>query len=114
MGWYGREKLTKYYSVGFTEKELQQINTAYERQKNSVLKAFFKRRTNLIRHLVLTYFELERENNRLKNILAARSAAERESKQDNQAINESPETLTWTGYYRGVKREGNTIYPEWG
>jgi len=21
---------------------------------------------------------------------------------------------TWTGYYRGVKNEGNIIFPEWG
>jgi hypothetical protein len=27
---------------------------------------------------------------------------------------EVPEPLTWTGCFRGTKREGNIIYPEWG
>jgi hypothetical protein len=27
---------------------------------------------------------------------------------------EDPESLTWTGSFRAVRREGNIIYPEWG
>jgi hypothetical protein len=27
---------------------------------------------------------------------------------------EDPEPLTWTGYFRGARREGSIIYPEWG
>jgi len=25
-----------------------------------------------------------------------------------------PDEVTWTGYFRGIEREGNIIFPEWG
>jgi hypothetical protein len=27
---------------------------------------------------------------------------------------EEPDSETWTGYYSGIKKDGNVIFPEWG
>jgi hypothetical protein len=34
--------------------------------------------------------------------------------QKEQSKQENPEPRTWTGYFRGVEKEGSIIYPEWG
>jgi len=140
MDWYGREKLTKYYSVGFTEKELQEINAVYENEKNNVLKEYFKRRTNLIRHLALTCIDLEKENRNLKNSAAESLTKQAKRNTENTMFREVIEKLndvgkqiafkqlqalleagyvessseTWTGYYHGIEREGNIVFPKWG
>ena len=133
MDWYGREKLTKYYSVGFTEKELQEINAVYENEKNNVLKEYFKRRTNLIRHLALTCIDLEKENRNLKNSAAESLIKQIEFRKVIDKLSDSGlriafkqlEALldagyvkspgeTWTGYYHGVRKDGNIVFPEWG
>jgi len=141
MGWYGREKLTKYYSVGFTEKELEEIDAACKKISDV---SYFTKRTNCIRHLALTCIDIEKENRRLKNILEARSAEsliKQVEKNTTNAIfqevidnlsdsgkqtlltvaksllengHAKPTGETWTGYYSGVKKEGNIVFPKWG
>jgi len=136
MGWYGREKLTKYYSVGFTEKELQEINTEYERfkAKESVSESsYYSKLTNFIKYLALTCIDLQKE----KRSLISRGIAEQAKRNTEnamfkevieklndvgkqiafkqlQALLEAGYVKTWTGYYHGIEKEGNTIFPKWG
>jgi hypothetical protein len=110
MGWYGRDNITKYYSIGFSEEELQEIDAAWEKQKDdNAENSFFKSRSRFIRHLALSCIDLEKENQRLKNIL-------RETRVQSAAIGQSgaSEENAWTGYFRDVKRNGNILYPVWG
>jgi hypothetical protein len=108
MGWYGRETLTNYYSVGFTEEELQEIDAACKKQNND---HFFSKRTNCIRHLALSCIDLEKENQRLK-----RTIREAQAQAQSAAMGQggASEETTWTGYFRDVKRNGNILYPVWG
>jgi len=138
MGWYGREKLIKYYNIGFTEKELQEINAIYEREKDNVLKAYFRRHTNLIRHLALTCIDLKKENHR--NLVSENLTEQAKRNTENTIFEEVIEKLndvgkqiafkqlqalleagyvkssseTWTGYYHGIEKEGNIVFPKWG
>jgi hypothetical protein len=107
MGWYGRDNIKKSYSIGFTEEELQEIEAVYKMYKATPeYKApeFFDRRTNLLRFLVLHCIDLEKEKQDL--IKKAQSAAAGQGGANDET--------TWTGYFRGAKREGNIVYPEWG
>jgi hypothetical protein len=114
MHWYGHDKITKYYSIGFTEKELQEIEAAYKEAKIGRFYlskyAYFRKRTNFIRYLAMTCIDLEKENQQLKKAI-------RETQAQPEAMGQSEETeLTdaWTGYHRGIKKKENVIYPEWG
>jgi hypothetical protein len=71
--------------------------------------SFYSKRTNFIRHLVLSCIDIEKENQRLKTTL-------REAQAQAAAVGQSraSEEPTWTGYFRGVKKDGNTIFPVWG
>jgi len=110
--WNSHEKAVKhYYSIGFTEKELQEIDAASEKLNHgsSVLAAYYRKRTHLIKYMALSYIDLEKENRQLKSVIRnaqAQSAAMGQG-------GESDETA-WTGYFRGVKSNGNVLYPEWG
>ena len=113
MGWYGRESITKYYSIGFTEKELQEIEAAYKEAKVGRFYlskyAYFRKRTNFIRYLALSYIDLEKENQQLKKAI-------RETQEQPEAMGqvETSEATTWTGCFRDVKNRGNILFPEWG
>jgi len=111
MGWYGRDNITKYYSIGFTEEELQEIEAARKKQTHgtSAESSFYSKRTNFIKHLIFSCIDLEKENQRLKSTI-------RETQAQAAAMGQSgaSEETTWTGYFRDVKRNGNIIYPVWG
>jgi len=106
MGWYGRDKAVKHYSIGFTEKELQELEAAYEKVKigRFHITGFqcFSKLTSFIRYLALTYLDLEKKYMQLKSEI-------KQTQFQGKAIGD-----TWTGYYRNVKKEGNIIFPEWG
>lgn len=110
MGWYGSENIAKYYSIGFTEKELEEIDDARKKQieetKSGALLSYLGKPTNFIRYLALTCLDLKKENQQLKNAI-------RETRAQSQAIGQN-EATTWTGYFRGVKTDGNIVFPEWG
>jgi len=71
MGWYGRDNITKYYSIGFTEEELQEIDAARKKQiyGTSAESSFYSKRTNFIKHLIFSCIDLEKENQRLKSTI---------------------------------------------
>jgi len=114
MGWYGRDKIVKYYNVGFTEKELQEIDAVNTKLSHgsTVLEGFYRKRTKIIKHLILSWFDLEKENQQLKSLIRnvqAQSAVMAQGGASEEAIRDA-----WTGYFRGVKNNGNVLYPEWG
>jgi len=110
MGWYGRDKAVKYFTIGFTEKELQELEDAYKKAEVGRLHLvdirYFAKRTSLIRHLALTYLDLEKEYMQLKSEI---KSIEKQAQSQTTAMGD-----TWTGYYRGVNRKGNIIFPKWG
>jgi len=111
MHWYGHEKITKYYSIGFTDKETQEIEAAYEKAKLGIF--HFRNRTSFIKHLALSCIILEKENQRLKNTVKE-TQAQSEAMGQSETSEETDLTDAWTGYYRGIKKKENVIYPEWG
>ena len=100
-----------YYSIGFTDEELQEIETAYKEQTygTSAESSFYSKRTNFIKQLIFSGIDLEKDNQRLKSIV-------RETRARPAAIGQSDtdEETTWTGYFRNIKNDGNILYPEWG
>jgi len=97
-----------YYSIGFTDEELQEIDAAYKEQtyRTSTERLFFSRRTKFIKHLIFSGIDLEKEKQRIIRETRAQPAAIGQS--------ETGEETTWTGYFRNVKNDGNILYPEWG
>ena len=113
MGWYGRESITKYYSIGFTEKELQEIEAAYKEAKVGRFYlskyAYFRKRTNFIRYLALSYIDLEKENQQLKKAI-------RETQEQPEAMGqvETSEATTWTGVLQRRKKQREYFIPGMG
>jgi hypothetical protein len=108
MGRYGCDNIKKYYSIGFDKDEKKQIETAFKEWQGP---PFFRKYTSFIKHLVIISLDLKQENKRLKNILESIS---RNDEIARAASGGQSEETTWTGYFRDVKRVGNTIYPVWG
>jgi len=106
-----REKAVKYYSVGFTEKELQEIDAVNEKLNHgsSALEGFYKKRARLIKYMALSFIDLEKENRQLKSVI-------RNAQTQSEAVgqNGAGDETTWTGYFRGIENKGNILYPEWG
>jgi len=109
MGWYGHDNITKYYSIGFTEKEQEEITAAFKKYEASGQIPVLRKHTEFIKHFALAAFELEKENQRLKNILKTKNQEAAVAGQ-----NGASEETTWTGYFRDVKRVGSVLYPVWG
>jgi len=107
--WYGHDKHVKYYNIGFSEDELKKITAAFKKYEASGQTPIFRKHTDFIKHFALIYFDLEKENQQLKNILNAKN-------QEVAAMGQcgASDETTWTGYFRDVKRNGNILYPVWG
>ena len=117
MGWYGRDNVKKYYNIGFCEEELQKLNIALEKQQESNPSEYFAKHTRFIKHLALTCLDLKQENERLRCTLAntqRKTQAFAEAQADAIGQDGASEETTWTGYYHGIKKTGNIIFPVWG
>jgi len=104
MGIRGRDNITKYFNVGFSEEELQKVDAAYKKEKISrgdtkYSFSFF------IRSLVVSYIDEKEKNGRKKQERADTQVA---------VMGGTKKETTWTGYFRGVEKEGNILFPEWG
>jgi hypothetical protein len=111
MGWYGRDNITKYYNIGFSEEELQEITAAYNANNREYKNPYFRKRANFIRFLALHCIDLEKENRSLRSTLAS---INREAPAAAMGQGGASEETTWTGYFRGVERNGNVLYLVWG
>ena len=102
-----------YYSIGFDENEKKEIEAGFAEWGKQHDIAFFKKLTNYIKFLALTCIDLQQENKRLKAILANASQSNRTPESQASNGNEKELVDAWTGYFRGAKKNGNVIYPEW-
>jgi len=108
MHWYGHDKITKYYSIGFTDKEQKEIEAAYEKASGTF---HFKNLTSFIKYLAMSCYLLEKENQRLKEHINEYKETLAMAKGMSQS-EETDLTDAWTGYYRGIKKKENVIYLE--
>jgi hypothetical protein len=61
------DKIIKHFQIGFTESELKEINTAFEKRETG--KPRFEKIQRFIRYLVLYCLDLEKENRQLKSLI---------------------------------------------
>ena len=109
------KKERTYYNIGFDEDEIKQLAmciTQWEGPPYFLSENQKSTRRLFIKHVALTVAEVKQENKRLKNILTSRTENEEAARAASGAARQSQ--TTWTGYFRGIEKAGNVIYPVWG
>ena len=106
-----------YYSIVFDKEERRQLvgNVGIW---GLIQMSMPRRRAAYIKAVVLKAPELVSENYHLKKKLEALSQQAKELKTEEPAQATScvlgQSGTTWTGYFLGIKKAGNVIYPVWG